>query len=203
MKPKELTKILRNAQSAYGDPGVTLEFVKSKLKLLIDVIEQHGEKIVWHNDYVDAVVNLMLEVHKMKTAAQTQEEEKENNVVSLQLITGGKEPPSPIWLENEEEGNMFWVQSVQDNHPGSYVSTLFRLIKKMGKVYVLRTVDMNTQVSQDVPVIPIRFSKVFSKVSNFIPEEKQDEQRDRVVEGAGSADQAQEVAGPKGVPEFL
>lgn len=195
MQPKQLTQLVRNAQSAIGDPGVSIELLKNRLKGLVEVLEQEGEKIFALPDYAEAVVNLMLEVHKMKTLKVDKQEEEEGKVVSLQLITGGKEPPisSPgDWLSPLADGTVFYVQAKQN--PMDFNLGLFRKMKTEGKIIHL----LAPPPVGERPVNPVRFCNsytLYQEVCILEQEEKTDDgNRDEPTDGA----ETPKVDGPEG-----
>jgi len=91
------------------------------------------------------------------------EQEEENKVVDLKLITGGKEPPSTgsDWLSNLELGTVFYAQHKVDspNYP-SHVLELFRLDRREGKVVILQ---MESPLGpKRIPVNSVRFCNRYS-----------------------------------------
>ena len=101
-----------------------------------------------------------------KTAApigKEEQEEEENNVVSLKLITGGKEPPSTgsDWLSALEDGTIFYVQNKLN--PMDFSLGVFRLAKREGKVVVLQS----TMLPREIYVNPVRFCNNYLLYENM------------------------------------
>lgn len=161
MTPKELTQLLRNAQSTYGDPDVKIDVVKNRLKTLIDVVEKKGEKIFAYDDLVNVVVNLMLKIHELN-----KEEEKEDNVMEFPtVIQGGKEPPSQggdNWLTKKPVGSCFLVKKLND--PFNFTLGLFRIGAKTEKAVVLNGKDVP---NGNLYVDPVTFCNQFREFEDL------------------------------------
>lgn len=125
---------------------------------------------------------------RAKDYNKTQEEEKENNVVSLELITGGKEPPDmDCWLGKKVEGSCFYVQNKQTN---VFTVGLFRLAKKQGKVYILQMAKTDGTPPEEVSVNPMRFCQQFMLYEDLgviapIGEDDDDHRDEQELEGEG------------------
>lgn len=190
MKPKELTHLIRNAQSAIGDPGVNIDLVKNRLKGLVEVLEQHGEKIFALPDYSKGVVDLMLERHKMKLETVAKEEEKDDVVeyngpkLIVNNALAGGEPPLITpgdWLTPLQDGTVFFVQSKQN--PMDFNLGFFRKVRTDNKVIMLQS----PQLPKEIYVNPVRFCNSFTLYQEmFVLEEKADDDgnRDQPATGA-------------------
>lgn len=122
------------------------------------------------------------------------EQEEKDNVVSLQLITGGKEPPSTgsNWMDGIEEGSLFFVQSKID--PMDFNLGLFRMEKREGKVTVL--------LSPQMPGTPLyvsstRFCNKFLLFENLGIVKEKEEEKEIINDGdrleGQSSDEAEKV----------
>ena len=141
------------------------------------------------------------------------EEEKEDNVVSLKLVQGGKEPPSfggSDWLSKLEVGTVFFVESMNS---GSFALGLFRLVKKDNKVIVLNSPDVlevgpdGRSQPKDIYINPTRFCnqhRLYQEVGvlDFKQEEKEEEDDgDRgTVPSGGEGSEVERSPGEQGNP---
>lgn len=89
------------------------------------------------------------------------EEEKETNVVSLQLITGGKEPPTgDTWLDKLDIGTVFLVKAkaMLEQPLG-----LFWLLGRTPKAAILKTPSVQDKIYYD----PNTFCRQFILFENL------------------------------------
>jgi hypothetical protein len=128
-----------------------------------------------------------VEARMAKGIEVQQQEEKEDNVV--QLITGGKEPPSTAdnWLDELPIGAIFTVQDklASDIRDPNYFNLgLFKIAERDGKVTYLQSLDN----PKGMPVNPTRFCNRFTKYEEItgyvLAKEKENEraqhERDRL-----------------------
>lgn len=125
-----------------------------------------------------------------------EEKEEKDNIVSLKLIQGGKEPPSTgsDWLSALEVGTVFFVQS--KTNPMDFNLGLFRVSKKEERVIMLQS----PMLPKEIYVNPIRFCNnylLYQEVGIVKEEEGNSHDGDR-VEGDGGVPQ-DEVERPSGV----
>jgi hypothetical protein len=110
---------------------------------------------------------------------EVQQEEKEDNVV--QLITGGKEPPSTAdnWLDELPIGAIFTVQDklASDIRDPNYFNLgLFKIAERDGKVTYLQSLDN----PKGMPVNPTRFCNRFTKyeeITGYVLAKEQEQER--------------------------
>lgn len=134
-------------------------------------------------------------------------EEKEERVVDLKLIKGGKEPPTFTgnnWLSDLPEGTMFFVNSKTD--PLDFSLGLFQLVKKEGKVIILWSPEIREPDGRpkDIFVNSNRFCNrymLYQQVCVLSPEEQKEQrenydERNRIQFDRGSTET--DVEGPKG-----
>lgn len=93
----------------------------------------------------------------MDRVARSNEDEERNKIVSLQLITGGKEPPSTgeDWLSKLPEKALFFVQK---KNSADFALGLFWKESHEGKVVKLRS----PMLPEPLYVNPSRFANAYS-----------------------------------------
>lgn len=136
------------------------------------------------NDYINSIVNLMLEGVKMRKELDTlaaieqfnkdeEEELRRRKMPDLKLLQGGKGPPTedhPDWLSDMPIGSIFLVQ--HRNQPAEFTLGLFHLVDKTEKgACVLFTKGSNLPAY----VNPSRFSRLFTlyEFIDVLPIEKE------------------------------
>lgn len=94
-----------------------------------------------------------------------EQEEKENNVVAFEVITGGKETPPPTgqnWLEKKPVGSCFLVKKLND--PFNFTLGLFRIGAKTEKAVVLNGKDVP---NGNLYVDPVTFCNQFREFEDL------------------------------------
>lgn len=102
--------------------------------------------------------------HKLQSKLK---QEKDNNIVTLISIPGGKEPPSTTetWLDKLEEGTVFVIQDKQN--PQDFALGLFKLVSREGtdgKVIVL----VSPSFEKPIYVNPTRFCNRYTLYDTLI-----------------------------------
>ena len=151
------------------------------------------------------------ERHSMSGRALLKEEETEeekDSVVSLKLITGGKDGggrSSGTWLDNIEVGEVFYAQST---NPQVSQLIVWRLVELDGKVHVLVSpefMEMDGEMVRPKRQAhdPVRFCRqwnLYQRIGVFAIKEKEDD-GDRVqVDTGGEAHTLEGLVGLQGEP---
>lgn len=110
--------------------------------------------------------------------------EEEENVVSFQVITGGKEPPSSdLWLDNEPIGTIFLVKEPNSlQAPVNPVLTRFVILDRTPKTTILAATFHTEPIYIHTRDFCMKYKTPHEilGIANIPQQEQENEQRDRI-----------------------